>query len=106
MLGSLTEAQRTQTKAAVAIAQQTVDSLTVKAPIDGTLSLRSGSGGSGPSGLTSPACCRNSAAGRWVRSCRTWPGLPEPPTPGRDVEAGGPAAALPLRRDTVRLSGP
>ena len=51
VLGSLTQAQRTQTKAAVAIAQQTVDSLTVKAPIDGTLSLRSGSGGTGPSGL-------------------------------------------------------
>jgi HlyD family secretion protein len=51
VFGSLTQAQRTQTKAAVAIAQQTVDSLTVKAPISGALSLRSGSGGSGTSGL-------------------------------------------------------
>jgi multidrug efflux pump subunit AcrA (membrane-fusion protein) len=51
VLGSLTQAQRTQTKAAVAIAQKTVDSLTVKAPIAGALSLRSGTGGTGTSGL-------------------------------------------------------
>lgn len=51
VLGSLTDAQRTQTGAAVAIAQKTVDALTVKAPISGTVSLRSGQGGSGTSGL-------------------------------------------------------
>jgi multidrug efflux pump subunit AcrA (membrane-fusion protein) len=51
VLDSLTQAQRTQTKAAVAIAQQTVDSLTVRAPIAGALSLRSGSGGSAASGV-------------------------------------------------------
>jgi multidrug efflux pump subunit AcrA (membrane-fusion protein) len=51
VLGALTGAQRTQTAAAVAIAQKTVDALTVKAPISGTVSLRSGQGGSGTSGL-------------------------------------------------------
>lgn len=51
VLGSLSGAQRTQTSAAVAIAQKTVDALTVKAQISGTVSLRSGQGGSGTSGL-------------------------------------------------------
>ena len=51
VLGSLTGAERTQTAAAVAIAQKTVDALTVKAPIAGTVSLRSGQGGGGPSGV-------------------------------------------------------
>jgi multidrug efflux pump subunit AcrA (membrane-fusion protein) len=51
VLGSLGDAQRTQTKAAVAIAQKTIDSLTVKASISGTVSLRSGVGGGGPSGV-------------------------------------------------------
>jgi HlyD family secretion protein len=45
VLGSLGDAQRTQTQAAVAIAQKTVDSLTIKASISGTVSLRSGIGG-------------------------------------------------------------
>ncbi|GAA1989833.1 HlyD family efflux transporter periplasmic adaptor subunit [Catenulispora subtropica] len=51
VLGSLGDAQRTQTQAAVAIAQKTVDSLTVKAAISGTVSLRSGIGGGGASGV-------------------------------------------------------
>jgi HlyD family secretion protein len=51
VLGSLGDAQRTQTQAAVAIAQKTVDALTVKASISGTVSLRSGVGGGGPSGV-------------------------------------------------------
>lgn len=51
VLGSLSQAQRTQTSAAVAIAQKTVDALTVTAPISGTVSLRSGQGGTGTSGL-------------------------------------------------------
>ena len=51
VLGSLTQAQRTQTQAAVGIAQKTVDSLTVKATISGTVSLRSGTGGGGASGV-------------------------------------------------------
>lgn len=51
VLGSLGDAQRTQTQAAVAIAQKTVDSLTVKASIAGTVSLRSGIGGGGASGV-------------------------------------------------------
>ena len=51
VLGSLGDAQRTQTKAAVDIAQKTIDSLTVKASIAGTVSLRSGVGGGGPSGV-------------------------------------------------------
>jgi multidrug efflux pump subunit AcrA (membrane-fusion protein) len=51
VLGSLGDAQRTQTQAAVAIAQKTVDSLTVKASISGTVSLRSGIGGGGTSGI-------------------------------------------------------
>jgi multidrug efflux pump subunit AcrA (membrane-fusion protein) len=51
VLGSLSGAQRTQTQAAVAIAQKTVDSLTIKASISGTVSLRSGIGGAGASGV-------------------------------------------------------
>ncbi|NUR26896.1 MAG: HlyD family efflux transporter periplasmic adaptor subunit [Catenulispora sp.] len=52
VLGSLGDAQRTQTQAAVAIAQKTVDSLTIKASIAGTVSLRSGIGGGvGASGV-------------------------------------------------------
>ena len=51
VLGSLSSAQLVQTKAAVAIAQKTVDALTMAAPTAGTVSLRSGSGGSGASGL-------------------------------------------------------
>lgn len=52
VLGSLSDAQRTQTQAAVAIAQKTVDALTVKASISGSVSLRSGvGGGGGPSGV-------------------------------------------------------
>ncbi|NUP50051.1 MAG: HlyD family efflux transporter periplasmic adaptor subunit [Catenulispora sp.] len=51
VVGSLGDAQRTQTQAAVAIAQKTVDSLTVKASISGTVSLRSGIAGGGPSGV-------------------------------------------------------
>jgi multidrug efflux pump subunit AcrA (membrane-fusion protein) len=51
VLGSLSGAQRTQTQAAVAIAQKTVDSLTIKASISGTVSLRSGIGGAGSSGV-------------------------------------------------------
>ncbi|GAA2034974.1 HlyD family efflux transporter periplasmic adaptor subunit [Catenulispora yoronensis] len=51
VLGSLGDAQRTQTQAAVAIAQKTVDSLTIKASIAGTVSLRSGIGGGGTSGV-------------------------------------------------------
>ena len=51
VLGSLSDAQRTQTQAAVAIAQKTVDSLTIKASISGDISLRSGVGGASASGV-------------------------------------------------------
>ncbi|MEZ0108870.1 HlyD family secretion protein [Catenulispora sp. EB89] len=51
VLGSLSDAQRTQTQAAVAIAQKTVDSLTIKASISGDVSLRSGVGGATASGV-------------------------------------------------------
>lgn len=51
VVGSLGDAQRTQTQAAVAIAQKTVDSLTIKASISGDVSLRSGVGGAGTSGV-------------------------------------------------------
>lgn len=51
VVGSLSDAQRTQTQAAVAIAQKTVDSLTIKASIAGDVSLRSGVGGAGASGV-------------------------------------------------------
>jgi multidrug resistance efflux pump len=51
VLGSLNNAQRTQTQAAVAVAQKTVDSLTIKAPVSGEVSLRGGVGGSGASGV-------------------------------------------------------
>lgn len=51
VLGSLSGAQRTQTQAAVSIAQKTVDSLTIKASISGDVSLRGGVGGTGASGV-------------------------------------------------------
>ncbi|MEY9933424.1 HlyD family secretion protein [Catenulispora sp. GP43] len=51
VIGSLSDAQRTQTQAAVAIAQKTVDSLTIKASISGDISLRSGVGGASASGV-------------------------------------------------------
>ena len=51
VLGSLSDAQRTQTQAAVAIAQKTVDSLTIKATMSGDVSLRSGVGGATASGV-------------------------------------------------------
>lgn len=51
VVGSLSDAQRTQTQAAVAIAQKTVDSLTIKASITGDISLRSGVGGASASGV-------------------------------------------------------
>lgn len=51
VVGSLSGAQRTQTQAAVAIAQKTVDSLTMKASIAGDISLRSGVGGASASGV-------------------------------------------------------
>lgn len=44
---SLTDAQRLQTRAAVAAAQSVVDSLLVRAPISGRVSLSSGAGGGG-----------------------------------------------------------
>jgi len=46
-LASLSGAQRVQTRAAVAIAERTVASLTVRAPIDGVVALGSGGGGGG-----------------------------------------------------------
>ncbi len=49
-LASLGQAQRVQTQAAVAVAQSTVDALTVRAPISGTVQL-GGSGGSASGGL-------------------------------------------------------
>ncbi len=52
---SLTDAQRLQTRAAVAAAQSVVDSLLVRAPIAGRVSLSSGSGGSSGSGLPAGA---------------------------------------------------
>ena len=45
-LGSLSEAQRVQTRAAVTVAEQTVEALTVRAPISGTVSY-GGTGGAG-----------------------------------------------------------
>jgi multidrug efflux pump subunit AcrA (membrane-fusion protein) len=51
VFGSLATAQRTQTSAAAAIAQKTVDALTVAAPTSGLISLRSGTGSSGASGV-------------------------------------------------------
>lgn len=48
-LGSLSAAQRVQTRAAVAAAKRTVDALTVRAPISGTVSLTTG-GTTGSSG--------------------------------------------------------
>ena len=47
-LSSLSRAQRVQTSAALALAERTVESLTVRAPISGVVSLGSGAGGGGP----------------------------------------------------------
>jgi hypothetical protein len=49
-LGSLSAAQRVQTRAAVAIAQSTVDALLVRAPIGGTVQLGGTSSASGATG--------------------------------------------------------
>jgi HlyD family secretion protein len=49
-LSSLSQAQRVQTRAAVAAAQRTVDALVVRAPIGGTVALGSGAGGGGGGG--------------------------------------------------------
>jgi hypothetical protein len=46
-LSSLAAAQRIQTRAALAAAEQTVAALTVRAPIDGVVALGSGTGGAG-----------------------------------------------------------
>jgi HlyD family secretion protein len=53
VLDALDEAQRTQAQAAVDAAQSTISALTVTAPISGTVTLDSGQGGSGSSGLGS-----------------------------------------------------
>jgi multidrug efflux pump subunit AcrA (membrane-fusion protein) len=50
---SLAEAQRAQTQAALAAAQATVDALTVRAPVAGTVIFGSGGSGTGSSGVSS-----------------------------------------------------
>ncbi|HYZ08073.1 MAG TPA: efflux RND transporter periplasmic adaptor subunit [Pseudonocardiaceae bacterium] len=45
-LGSLSAAQRVQTRAALAVAERTVEALTVRAPLSGVVSLGTGTGGS------------------------------------------------------------
>jgi HlyD family secretion protein len=50
-LASLGAAQRVQTRAAVAIAQSTVDALTVRAPIGGTVQLGGGTAGGNGGGI-------------------------------------------------------
>jgi hypothetical protein len=51
-LGSLSQAQRVQTKAAVAVARRTVKALTVRAPISGVVSYGGGSAGSSSGDLS------------------------------------------------------
>jgi multidrug efflux pump subunit AcrA (membrane-fusion protein) len=51
-LGSLSAAQRVQTRAALAVAERTVDALTVRAPLAGVISLGSGTGGGGAGDLS------------------------------------------------------
>jgi multidrug efflux pump subunit AcrA (membrane-fusion protein) len=51
-LSTVAQAQRTQTQAAVVLAQQTVDALTIKAPVAGVVQL-GGPASSGSSGLSS-----------------------------------------------------
>jgi HlyD family secretion protein len=51
-LSSLTQAQRVQTRAAVQVAQQTVDALLVSAPISGTVTLGGDSSAAGGTGAT------------------------------------------------------
>jgi multidrug efflux pump subunit AcrA (membrane-fusion protein) len=52
-LSSLSAAQRAQTEAALALAQRTVDALTVRAPIDGTVTFRASGASAGGSDLSS-----------------------------------------------------
>jgi HlyD family secretion protein len=52
-LSSLSAAQRAQTEAALALAQRTVDALTVRAPIDGTVTFAATGGGTGGGDLSS-----------------------------------------------------
>jgi multidrug efflux pump subunit AcrA (membrane-fusion protein) len=51
-LSTVAQAQRTQTQAAVVLAQQTIDALTIKAPVAGIVQL-GGAASSGSSGLSS-----------------------------------------------------
>ncbi|MGH6655181.1 MAG: efflux RND transporter periplasmic adaptor subunit [Actinocrinis sp.] len=53
VLSALGQAQETQAQAAVAVAQRTVDALTVKAPISGVVTLGSGQAAAGTSSLGS-----------------------------------------------------
>ena len=54
-LQSLSQAQRVQTGAALALAERTVESLTVRAPISGVASFGAGGGGGSPAGDLSGA---------------------------------------------------
>ncbi|MGI4895176.1 MAG: efflux RND transporter periplasmic adaptor subunit [Janthinobacterium lividum] len=54
-VSSLNQAQRLQTRAAIAAAQATVDALTVKAPISGKVSLAAAAGSSGSAALPAGA---------------------------------------------------
>lgn len=51
-LGSLSAAQRVQTRAALAVAGRTVEALTLRAPLSGVVSLGTGTGGSAAGDIT------------------------------------------------------
>ena len=97
-LGSLSRAQRVQTRAAVAVARRTVDALTVRAPISGVVSFTTGGasagGGSGEdlSGALSqlPQSLRGPASSALGGAGPAGAGVSGPLSVGLVVRAGAP----------------
>jgi multidrug efflux pump subunit AcrA (membrane-fusion protein) len=96
-LGSLSAAQRVQTRAAVAIAQSTVDALLVRAPIGGTVQLGGTSSAGGTTGGLDalvgslPAAVQGEAAQALGGSGGTSTGAV---TPGAPVSSGTPLVTV------------
>ncbi|MEO3869690.1 HlyD family efflux transporter periplasmic adaptor subunit [Nonomuraea sp. B12E4] len=85
-MASLQAASKSQARAAAAVAERTVDSLTLKAPFDGVVTLGRTSGG-GPSGV-------EGLLGQLPTGGRELPALPQTGSPtGTPVAAGVPVSA-------------
>jgi len=101
-MGSLSAAQRVQTRAALAVAERTVAALTVRAPLAGVVSLGSGSGeGAGDlSGLLGqlPPQAQGQAGqllgGGTGGGTGVAPGVGPPLAEGSPVQAGAPLATI------------